>query len=174
MLTFFPSVLSVDPELTVRDMPCERQPLRILLDSRLDVGGHEKLLRGGNLLIATAADKPDREIALRAMGAEIMHVPVEELKGKVDLVKMMQLLGQRRLNNVMVETGAKLNASLLSAGVVDQIVAYIAPSLFGDTGRGLFALPELQSLDKRTRLKITDVRQVGADLRITADVVEDC
>ncbi len=173
VMTGIGTVLVDDPELTVRDVPCERQPLRILLDSRLDIGDSQKLLTGGNLLIATAADKPDREAALRARGAEILRVPVEAVKGKVDLVKMMELLGQRRLNNVMVETGAKLNASLLAAGVVDQIVAYIAPSLFGDSGRGLFALPELKSLDARTRLALTDVRQVGADLRITADIMGD-
>ena len=68
----------------------------------------------------------------------------------------------------MVETGAKLNASLLAAGMVDEIVAYIAPSIFGDHARGLFALPELRNLDERIKLQITDVRQVGADLRVTA------
>jgi diaminohydroxyphosphoribosylaminopyrimidine deaminase/5-amino-6-(5-phosphoribosylamino)uracil reductase len=173
VMTGIGTVLADDPELTVRDVPCDRQPLRILLDSRLDIGDTEKLLHGENLLIATAADKPDREAALRARGVQIMRVPVEAVKGKVDLVAMMQMLGQRRLNSVMVETGAKLNASLLSAGVVDRVVAYIAPSLFGDTGRGLFALPELTSLDERTSLHVTDVRQVGGDLRITADVMGD-
>lgn len=171
VMTGIGTVFADDPELTVRDVPCERQPLRILLDSRLDIGDTGKLLTGGNLLLVTAAHKADREAALRALGVEIMHVEVEAVKGKVDLVKMMMQLGARRLNNVMVETGAKLNASLLSAGVVDRIVAYVAPSIFGDTGRGLFALPELKSLDERTQLKITDVRQVGADLRITADVM---
>jgi diaminohydroxyphosphoribosylaminopyrimidine deaminase/5-amino-6-(5-phosphoribosylamino)uracil reductase len=57
--------------------------------------------------------------------------------------------------------------------VVDEIVAYIAPSIFGDTGRGLFALPELKNLDERSRLKFDDVRQIGLDLRITAQVLRD-
>jgi len=86
---------------------------------------------------------------------------------------MMQQLAARGLNYIMVETGAKLNASLLAAGVVDEIVAYVAPSIFGDNARGLFALPELKSLDQRTRLKVGDVRQVGADLRVTAHVLKD-
>jgi diaminohydroxyphosphoribosylaminopyrimidine deaminase/5-amino-6-(5-phosphoribosylamino)uracil reductase len=71
----------------------------------------------------------------------------------------------------MVETGAKLNASLLAAGVVDEIVAYVAPSIFGDGARGLFALPELKSLDERIRLRMVDVRQIGPDLRITAQLI---
>ena len=170
VMTGIGTLLADDPDLTVRDLECERQPLRVLLDSRLDVPDGAKILRGGNVLIATAADKPDRERALIAAGAEVIRVPVESAKGKVDLEKMMQLFAARGLNHIMVETGAKLNASLLSASVVDEIVAYIAPSIFGDGARGLFALPEMKSLGERVQLKITDVRQIGIDLRVTACV----
>ena len=170
VMTGIGTLLADDPDLSVRDVECERQPLRILLDSRLDVPDTAKILRGGNVLIATAADKPDRERALIAAGAEVTRVPVESAKGKVDLEKMMQLFAARGLNHIMVETGAKLNASLLSASVVDEIVAYIAPSIFGDGARGLFALPEMKSLGERVQLKITDVRQIGIDLRVTAAV----
>ena len=168
VMTGIGTLLVDDAELTVRDVECERQPLRVLLDSRLDVPDGAKILRGGNVLIATSAEKPDRERALMAGGAEVMRVPVEAIKGKVDLPKLMERLAARGLNHVMVETGAKLNASLLAAGMVDEIVAYIAPSIFGDHARGLFALPELRNLDERIKLQITDVRQVGADLRVTA------
>ncbi len=168
VMTGIGTLLVDDAELTVRDVECERQPLRVLLDSRLDVPDGAKILCGGNVLIATSAEKPDRERALTAGGAEVMRVPVEAIKGKVDLPKLMERLAARGLNHVMVETGAKLNASLLAAGMVDEIVAYIAPSIFGDHARGLFALPELRNLDERIKLQITDVRQVGADLRVTA------
>ena len=173
VMTGIGTLMADDPELTVRDVPCERQPLRVLLDSRLDVPGTARILRGGNVLIATAADKPDRERELIAGGAEVMHVSVEAVKGKVDLVKMMEQFARRGLNHIMVETGAKLNASLLAAGVVDEIIAYVAPSIFGDSARGLFALPELNSLDDRTRLQFSDIRQIGPDLRITAQVLKD-
>ncbi len=173
VMTGIGTLIADDPELTVRDFPCERQPLRVLLDSRLDVANSARLLHGGNVLIATAANKPDRERELAALGAEVMRVPVEAIKGKVDLDIMMQQLAQRGLNHIMVETGAKLNASLLAAGVVDEIIAYVAPSFFGNDARGLFALPELKSLDERCRLQFTDVRQIGPDLRITAQVLKD-
>ena len=172
VMTGIGTLIADDPELTVREVPCERQPLRVLLDSRLDVTATARILRGGNVLIATAADKPDRECELTAGGAEVMRVAVEAMKGKVDLVKMMEQLGERGLNHIMVETGAKLNASLLAAGVVDEIVAYIAPSIFGDSARGLFALPELTNLEERTRLQFADIRQIGPDLRITAQVLK--
>ncbi len=171
VMTGIGTLLVDDAELTVRDVECERQPLRVLLDSRLDVPDGAKILRGGNLLIATSAEKPDRERALMAAGAEVMRVPVEAIKGKVDLPKLMERLAARGLNHVMVETGAKLNASLLAASMVDKIVAYIAPSIFGDHARGLFALPELKALDDRVQLRISDVRQIGNDLRVTADVL---
>lgn len=172
VMTGIGTLMADDPELTVRDVPCERQPLRVLLDSRLDVADNARMLQGGNTLVATASGTPERIAALKAKGIEIMQVETEAIKGKVDLEKMMQQLGARGLNYVMVETGAKLNASLLAAGVVDEIVSYVAPSIFGDTARGLFALPELKNIDGRTRLKIDDVRQIGPDLRITAQVAK--
>jgi diaminohydroxyphosphoribosylaminopyrimidine deaminase / 5-amino-6-(5-phosphoribosylamino)uracil reductase len=173
VMTGIGTLMTDDPELTVRDVACERQPLRILLDSRLDVSDSARILQGGNTLIATATGAPARIAELQAKGIEIMAVATEAVKGKVDLEKMMQQLGARGLNYIMVETGAKLNASLLAAGMVDEIVTYVAPSIFGDNARGLFALPELKKLDERTRLKVSDVRQVGADLRITAQVLKD-
>lgn len=173
IMTGIGTVLADDPELTVRDWPCQRAPLRILLDSRLEVTDGARILAGGNTLVATASENEARIDALKARGVEIFRLPVEDAKGKVDLVNMMEMLGARGLNHVLVETGAKLNASLLMAGVVDEVVAYVAPSLFGDAARGLFALPELQSLDERVRLAISDIRHVGADLRLTATLLKD-
>ena len=82
----------------------------------------------------------------------------------------MRLLGAMKFNRIMVETGAKLNASLLAANVVDEFVIYLAPSILGNDARGMFALPELLNLRDKVALTISDVRQVGADLKITARV----
>ncbi len=168
VLTGIGTLMADDPQLTVRDVPCDRQPLRILLDSRLDISDSARILDGGNLLVVTAAQNEGRESQLTARGVDVVRVPVEQIKGKVDLRKMMEMFAVRGLNSVMVETGAKLNGSLLAAGVVDEIVAYVAPSILGDPARGVFALPAFTSLADRTELSITDVRQVGADLRVTA------
>ena len=169
-MTGIGTLMADDPQLTVRDVPCDRQPLRILLDSRLDVADSARILQGGNVLLVTAAQNESRESQLKARGVEVVRVPVEQVKGKVDLQKMMEMFAHQGLNTVMVETGAKLNGSLLAAGVVDEIVAYVAPSILGDPARGVFALPEFTELAERTELNITDVRQIGADLRITAAV----
>ncbi len=172
VMTGIGTALADDPALTVRDVPSNRQPLRILLDSKLDVRNELQLLRGGNSLIVTATGADARAAELIARGIDVMRMPTETVKGKTDLIAMMQALASYRggINHIMVEAGAKLNASLLAANVVDEIIFYIAPSIFGDTARGLFALPELTNLQDKIALKFTDVRMVGPDLRITANV----
>ncbi len=170
LMTGIGTALADDPALTVRDVPTNRQPLRILLDSRLDARDDLQLLHGGNTLIVTATGSDARMNALKTRSVDVMRIATEAVKGKTDLVAMMQALAKynRGLNHIMVETGAKLNASLLMAGVVDEIVFYVAPSLFGDSARGLFALPELSLLKDKIELTIKDVRQIGSDLKITA------
>jgi diaminohydroxyphosphoribosylaminopyrimidine deaminase/5-amino-6-(5-phosphoribosylamino)uracil reductase len=172
VMTGIGTLIADDPQLTVRDVACERQPLRVLLDSRLDIADNARLLDGGNLLLVTAAQNGEREAQLSSRGAEVARIPVERIKGKVDLLKMMEMLADRGLNYIMVETGAKLNGSLLAAGVVDEIVTYMAPSVLGDGARGAFALAELTDLAERSEVQITDVRRLGSDLRITAKVLE--
>ena len=170
VMTGVGTLLADDPALTVRDVECQRQPLRVLLDSRLDVPDEAKILAGGNTLVVTATGAEARAETLRARGIDVCRVPTEALKGKVDLPAMMQMLGARKLNALLVETGAKLNGSLLAAGVVDEIVAYLAPSILGDNAKGLFAIEPLASLRDKIQLSFSDVRQIGPDLKITARI----
>jgi len=169
MLTGIGTVLRDDPELTVRHVPCSRQPRRVLIDSRLDLAPTAKILRGEPPIIFTVSDDAAKRRALEALGAEVVTAPTDARKaGKTDLAAIIRMLGDRGFNEVTVETGAKLNGSLLAAGVVDEIVLYLAPMLLGDAAMGLFALPELTSLDAAIRPRIVDVRHVGDDIRITA------
>jgi diaminohydroxyphosphoribosylaminopyrimidine deaminase/5-amino-6-(5-phosphoribosylamino)uracil reductase len=155
-----------DPQLTVRDIETSRQPLRIVVDSRLETPPDARVLDGGNALVFTANADRERVAALEGRGAEVVVLPDES--GKVDLGAMFSELGRRELNEVHVEAGFKLNGSLLQAGVVDELVLYLAPSLLGDAARGLFNLPALDDLSKRRALTIRDMRQVGSDFRIIA------
>ncbi|HEX5420218.1 MAG TPA: dihydrofolate reductase family protein, partial [Gammaproteobacteria bacterium] len=77
-------------------------------------------------------------------------------------------LAELEVNDVWVEAGARLNGALLEAGLVDELVVYLAPQILGDSARGMFSLPPLESLDARVELAIGDVRRVGSDLRIVA------
>ena len=166
MLTGIGTVLRDDPELTVRHVPCKRQPRRVLIDSRLDLPFGAKLLSGEPPLILTVSEDAVKRAALEAKGAEVVVVPRQG--EKTDLAAVARLLGERAFNEVTVETGGKLMGSLLRAGVVDEIVLYVAPVILGDTALALFALPEIASLDEAMRPRIVDVRTVGPDVRLTA------
>jgi diaminohydroxyphosphoribosylaminopyrimidine deaminase/5-amino-6-(5-phosphoribosylamino)uracil reductase len=169
MLTGIGTVLADDPELTVRHVPCSRQPRRVVIDSRLDLGLDAKILKGEPLIIFTVSDDASKRAKLQAAGAEVIRVHTDAAKaGKADLAHVARELGALGFNEVTVETGSRLNGSLLAAGVIDEIVLYLAPKLIGDSGQGLFALPELASLGEARALKIVDVRAVGPDWRLTA------
>lgn len=170
MLTGIGTVLRDDPQLTVRHVPCGRQPRRVVIDSRLELPPGARILEGEPPLVLTVSEDRARRAALEARGAEVVTVAAEG--GKTDLAAVARLLAERGFNEVTVETGAKLGGSLLRAGVVDEIVLYCAPLLMGDAAQGLFSLPAFTGLGQALRPRIVDVRAVGADLRITARLEE--
>ncbi|HUI99283.1 MAG TPA: bifunctional diaminohydroxyphosphoribosylaminopyrimidine deaminase/5-amino-6-(5-phosphoribosylamino)uracil reductase RibD [Usitatibacter sp.] len=170
MLTGIGTVRHDDPELTVRLVPCSRQPRRVLIDHRLEVPLSAKILQGEPPIIVTVSDDPGRRAALEARGAEVVRVPGDGRKA--DLAALAQFLGSRGFNEVTVETGGKLMGSLVRSGVIDELVLYLAPMLLGDDAQGLFAMGELVRLEEAPRLRITDVRNVGEDIRITARMGE--
>jgi diaminohydroxyphosphoribosylaminopyrimidine deaminase/5-amino-6-(5-phosphoribosylamino)uracil reductase len=157
-----------NPRLTVRDVATTRQPLRIVVDRHLQMPLDARVLEGGNVLIATGEDHPHKADRLRELGAEVVQLPNAE--GKVDLGALLQELGRRELNEVLVESGNRLNGALLHSGMVDELLVYLAPHLLGDAARGMFDLGELTALDQRIELTIRDLRRVGADLRLVARI----
>lgn len=166
VLTGVGTVRDDDPSLNVRDVDTPRQPLRVVVDSRLETPPTAKILAGGGTLIFAAVDDAARAARLRAAGAEIVFLP--NPRGKVDLAALLQELGRRGINEVHAEAGSKLNGSLLREGLVDEFVFYLAPCLIGDDAAGLFSLPALTTLADKRALKILDLRQIGADIRLTA------
>ncbi|NMG66328.1 bifunctional diaminohydroxyphosphoribosylaminopyrimidine deaminase/5-amino-6-(5-phosphoribosylamino)uracil reductase RibD [Azoarcus indigens] len=166
VLTGIGTVREDNPQLTVRAVPCERQPLRILVDARLAIPSTARLLAGPPILIATAGGNPAREAELRAAGHEVLPLP--NAAGKVDLPQLFRALGERGLNEIHVEAGFKLNGSLLREGCVDELLLYLAPLLVGDAAQGLFNLAPLSALDQALRLDIRDLRQLGDDFRLLA------
>jgi len=162
------TLLADNPRLTVRHVDTPRQPLRIVVDRHLEIPLDARVLEGGHALVVTAEDRPDKTRRLQDLGATVAYFPNDE--GKVDLNALMQDLAERELNEVLVESGSRLNGALLRAGVVDELLVYLAPHLLGDTARGMFGLGELASLEQRIDLTIRDVRRIGADLRILARV----
>ena len=80
----------------------------------------------------------------------------------------MRELGRRALNEVHVEAGFKLNGSLVAAGMVDELLVYVAPKALGETGRGMFNLPAIERLADARRLRLMDVARLGDDVRLVA------
>ena len=172
VLTGIGTVKDDDPRLNVRAVATTRQPLRVLVDSRLEVSPEARILAGstgtdgGPLLVIAAVEDAARIAALRARGAEVLVMPNPH--GKTDLAAILAELGRRGINELHVEAGTRLNGSLLREGCVDELLVYLAPSLIGDTGRAMAALPALTSLADQKRLRFTDVLRIGDDVRLMA------
>ena len=166
ILTGIGTVRDDDPRLTVRDVETTRQPLRVVVDSRLELPLAAKVLDGGNVLMAAAVQDDMKIAALRALGAEVVVLP--DAHGKVDLPALLLELGRRGINEVLVEAGFKLNGSLMREACVDELLIYQAPILLGDAARGRFDLPELTELCGKRELEMRELRRVGNDLRFLA------
>jgi diaminohydroxyphosphoribosylaminopyrimidine deaminase/5-amino-6-(5-phosphoribosylamino)uracil reductase len=166
LLTGIGTVLEDDPRLDVRLVPTPRQPLRVIVDSRTQTPPVARILDApGEVLIYTAGDNAAREEALRERDVQLARLPGPQ--GKVDLAAMLDDLAQRGINELHVEAGHKLNASLLREGLVDELLVYLAPKLLG-IGREMAAFGPLQSLAEALQFEFTQVDRVGADLRILA------
>ena len=165
VLTGSGTVLADDPRLTARLEDVTRQPLRVVLDSRLRTPPTSRLLaeEDGSVRIYCGAEAGSCE-ALEAAGARVTAFsgprpdPAGVLRG---------LAEEEECNEVLVEAGPGLSGSLLCADLVDEVVLYLAPHLIGDAGQGLFHLPGLESMDQRRPLKIRDLRRIGEDIRLT-------
>ncbi len=176
VLTGVGTLLSDDPSLTVRlshealeidpDLPLPR-PVRVVLDPALDTPVESKMLSlPGLTLIICQDENPAHGAALEAAGAQVAMLPGDQ--GRLDLLEVMRYLAGQEINDVLVESGATLAGALLEQGLIDELIVYQAPHIMGDSARGLFHLPEVQRMDQRIPLRVTDVRQIGPDIRLTA------
>jgi diaminohydroxyphosphoribosylaminopyrimidine deaminase/5-amino-6-(5-phosphoribosylamino)uracil reductase len=170
ILTGISTVMADDPLLTVRmtelmEKKQGRQPLRVVVDSRLKIPGQAKILQEGNVLIAYASDPQSRAQDLREAGAELLQLP--DARGCVCLESLMRALAEREVNEVMVEAGPRLNGALLELNLIDEFLMYYAPLLLGDAANGMYAM-QLEEMSQRKSLEILDMRQVGQDIRVRA------
>ncbi|MEC5317974.1 bifunctional diaminohydroxyphosphoribosylaminopyrimidine deaminase/5-amino-6-(5-phosphoribosylamino)uracil reductase RibD [Brenneria populi subsp. brevivirga] len=167
------TVLADDPALTVRwweldedtrrVYPAEhlRQPVRVVVDSRLRVTPRHRIIsQPGQVWLAR--ERADAQ----AWPENVEQLALPRHNGGIDLVALMMTLGKRQINSVWVEAGANLAGALLQAGVVDELIVYLAPKLLGDDARGLCVLPGLSRLSQAPEFALIDVRQIGPDLRL--------
>lgn len=168
VLTGIGTVLADDPQLNVRDVATSRQPQRAVIDSGLRLPPTARILGGGGVTVYSATDDVQKIALLERSGARVAVLP--DGTGRVDLHAVLRDLAAGGCNEVLVEAGSVLNGALLQAGLVDELVLYLAPALLGDGARGMAQLGELTELEQRVQLDWHDVRQVGKDLRIVARI----
>jgi len=167
ILTGMGTILADDPALTVRpegdwypNNLAIRQPLRIIVGQR-SIPKYAQIF-------------DNKEPVLQATTKQVQATAHEELlilaekNGHIDLDELMTQLAEREINELMVEAGSILNGALLEAKLIDEVVIYMAAKIMGDSAKGIFHLPALQTMSETINLTITDIRAVGNDWRITA------
>jgi diaminohydroxyphosphoribosylaminopyrimidine deaminase/5-amino-6-(5-phosphoribosylamino)uracil reductase len=160
VLTGIGTVTADDPRLTVREVDTTRQPLRVIVDSRLEMPAEAKILQGERVLIFAAREAPAPD------NSELVVLP--NARGKVELPRMLEELARRGINELQVEAGFRLNGSLVREGCVDEFLVYLNPSFLGDAAQGMLELPAATALDQRLKLRLVSVDSLGGDLRILA------
>ncbi len=166
------TVKADNPQLNVRDIETDRQPLKVIVDSKLEISPDAQLLQTGRVLIAHTEPQVPTWLSTHpnAANVEVLNVaPVaaglHAGKVKTDLLRLLQELAQRGINELHLEAGYGLNGSFMQAGLVDEVVQYIAPRFLG-AGLGLFRLPEQEALPATLDWAIQSFEQKGRDLRI--------
>jgi diaminohydroxyphosphoribosylaminopyrimidine deaminase / 5-amino-6-(5-phosphoribosylamino)uracil reductase len=167
ILTGVGTVLEDDPSLTVRDASqVIEQPLRVILDSGLRTPPGARLLDlpGRTAIFHVGGGK---SAALERVGVSL-YATAAGLDGRVDPKAVLAELGDLAINDVLVEAGPVLSGALLAAGLADELVIYQAPHIMGSETRRMFETPAIRTLADRQALEVSDVRRLGACLRITA------
>ncbi|HEX4585718.1 MAG TPA: bifunctional diaminohydroxyphosphoribosylaminopyrimidine deaminase/5-amino-6-(5-phosphoribosylamino)uracil reductase RibD [Burkholderiaceae bacterium] len=160
------TVRADDPTLSVRLVETPRQPLKVLVDSRFEVALQARLFDGNPVLVACTRSDPHKAEQLAARNVEVVEM-AGDASGKVDLEALMRELARRGINELHVEAGSRLNGSLVQAGLVDELLAYLAPCLIGP-GQPIIDLPAVTSLTQVRRLTLREVARVGDDVRLLA------
>lgn len=165
ILTGAGTVRADDPRLTVRlpDDEAFAPPLRIVLDTGLAMPAGSHVLDGTAPTLVMHA--PDARRAAHFANVELAAVPAGE-RGRLDLDAVLRSLAARDVNEVQLEAGPTLAGAFLAAGLVDELLLYLAPSLLGDAARPLAVLPALAAMAERRQLRTFDCRAVGDDLRL--------
>ncbi|MBI2771382.1 MAG: bifunctional diaminohydroxyphosphoribosylaminopyrimidine deaminase/5-amino-6-(5-phosphoribosylamino)uracil reductase RibD [Burkholderiales bacterium] len=168
VLTGIGTVLEDNPRLDVRLVETPRQPLAVVVDSRLETPLDANLfIEGRPLLIYCAVQDTGRRSALQARGATVIHMPGSG--GKVDLAAMLRDLAAREINELHLEAGHKLNGSFIREGLVDEFLVYLAPTLLGQ-GRDMASFGPLTELAQAVSLQFVSTAMVGPDLRVVARI----
>lgn len=165
VLTGIGTVLADNPSLNVRAIKTDRQPIRAVLDSDFIIPESAKIFNGDPVYIFTGKIDLDKAARLAKLNAQVIVLP-KDVNNKLDLKALMQWLGEHEINELHVESGAKLQGALLSNDLVDEWINYIAPCVLGD-GLSLANLPSpITNLEQAYRFEFIDSARFGSDMRL--------
>ncbi|MFT5425477.1 MAG: diaminohydroxyphosphoribosylaminopyrimidine deaminase [Gammaproteobacteria bacterium] len=175
------TVIEDDPSMNVRSPEAfgwtaeeweenGKQPLRVILDSRLDIPVDAKILTlPGDVIIFHASEDEEKKNKLENIGVELVAVDV---KRGVEFYQYVlnYLAKEKEINEILLETGSTLSGEMLQAGFIDEVIIYLAPTLLGQDAKGLFQLPMIEDMSDRVVLNFSDIRTIGQDIRIKATI----
>jgi diaminohydroxyphosphoribosylaminopyrimidine deaminase/5-amino-6-(5-phosphoribosylamino)uracil reductase len=166
VLTGIGTALADNPRLDVREWPTSCQPLRVVLDRQLRLPTSARLLAspGKALLVHGPGLAAHPMASLQQAGADLWEAPLAE-GGRLDLQAVLMELGRREVNELHVEAGGQLNGAWLAAGLVDELLLYLAPRLIGP-GQPPAGLPPLADLAAARSWQWLETQAIGQDLRL--------
>ncbi|MCW4025104.1 MAG: bifunctional diaminohydroxyphosphoribosylaminopyrimidine deaminase/5-amino-6-(5-phosphoribosylamino)uracil reductase RibD [Candidatus Bathyarchaeota archaeon] len=159
------TVLKDNPRLTARTRG-HKDPLRVVIDSKLKVPIDAKVFADSNVLVATSEKHDQKKIKiLEQMGIHVLIVGKE----RVDLKVMMQKLAALKITSILIEGGGEVNASALRAGIVDRLLFFVAPKIIGGLDApGPVGGEGVKKMVKTLKLQNISCRTIGSDLQISA------
>lgn len=165
------TVINDNPELTCH-MPSGRNPIRIICDSNLRIPDNCNILKTAHqvkTVIATVSEDEKRIKQLKEKGAVIVKTP--PLDGRTDLKALMETLGSMGIDGILLEGGGTLNNSALKAGIVNHVQAYIAPKIFGGSGKYTPVGGEsVLSPDDAYICENIEIKKFGSDILLEYDI----
>lgn len=181
IMTGIGTVIADDPSMNVRSPEAfgwtveewaeyGQQPLRVILDSDLDISLDAKILSlPGDVIIFHHSDNKDKKEELENNGIELVFVEAKRGQDFFEFV-LSYLAREKEINEILLETGSTLSGEMLQAGFIDELIIYLAPALFGQDAKGLFQLPIIENMSDRVSLNFSDIRNIGQDIRIKATI----
>ena len=171
------TALADDPRLTVRDpaFASARPPIRVIVDPSGRVPGDGRAFDAAapTVLATTELAPADRRGEWMEAGADVLELD-RDASGAVSLPALVQALGKRDVQGVLIEGGPTLAWTAIRDGIVDQVVLYLAPILVGGRGaKGWLEGAGFAPIDRAARLEIVSVERIGEDLKVVADVHRD-
>ena len=167
IITGIGTVLADDPQMNVRAEGA-RQPLRVVLDSQLQIPLETRIVGDDQkLVIFTLSNDLDKISALIEVGAEVIQQE-DNGSGKLELANVLQELAKWQCNEVLVEAGQTLSGAFLESGLVDELIMFYAGSLLGDQGKSMFKFGAPLAFENRVEYRIKDVKMINKDIRVDA------